>query len=238
MKKLFFLMSLFAYFNVNAQEKVLINDSFAVVRDVGSFDVLEINGPFKVYYSVGAKYRVAVSANSENARDRIRVIHSDGALKIDIKDSYKTWFSSGTRYKIYISSPTIRNISASGAVDFFVTDLLKSDALKIKFTGASDFLGKVDCKELQLNLTGASDAELTGNVTQMNASLTGASKLNASTLNVENADIKVTGASEATVKVQKSMHAIASGASHVYYYGNPMSITAKSSGASKIKRRG
>ncbi|MEY3920847.1 MAG: hypothetical protein RL634_608 [Bacteroidota bacterium] len=236
MKSLVFSMVLFSGMFLNAQEKVIINDPLAVVRDMGSFDGIEISGPFKVYYSVGANYSVAISANSESVRDRIRVKKSGGILMIDLENTYKNWFSNETRLKVYISSPSIKHISASGAVDFFVTDLLKSDDLKIQFTGASDFLGKLECKRLQVHFSGASDIELTGKVNDLDAVLTGACKLNASTMKVENAEVKVSGASKSTINVHNNLHATATGASHIYYYGNPQHIEVSSSGASKIKR--
>ena len=71
MKKLVFLITLLFGLYTQAQEKVIINDPLAVVRDMGSFDGIEISGPFKVYYSVGSSYSVAISANSASARDRI-----------------------------------------------------------------------------------------------------------------------------------------------------------------------
>lgn len=236
MKSLIFFIAFFIGITINAQEKVVINDPLAVVRDMGTFDGIEINGPFKVYYSVGNNYSVAISANSESARDRIRVKKSGGILMIDLENTYKSWFSSESRFKIYISSPTVKYVNASGAVDFFVTDLLKADDLKIQFSGASDFLGKLDCRKLHLQFTGASDIELTGSTLNLDAVLTGASKLNASTLKVENADVKVSGASKATVNVQNSLHGTATGASHLYYYGNPKHLEMNATGASKIKR--
>lgn len=227
-----FLSSLF----LQAQEKLIINDPLAVMRDMGSFDEIDVRGPFKVYYSVGKKHTVAISAGTESARDRIRVSKSGGRLIIELEETYKDWFKSQPRFKVYISSPTVKHISASGAVDFFVTDLLSSDDLKIRFTGASDFLGKLDCENLNLQFTGASDIELTGKVTVLNAVLTGASKLKAATLKVENADIKVSGASNSTISVSNKMNALATGASHITYYGNPPHVDVRSSGASKIKR--
>ena len=159
MKSLLFSIALLCGIFLSAQEKVIINDPLAVFRDMGSFDGIEISGPFKVYYSFGTNYSVAVSANSASARDRIRVKKSGGILMIDLENTYKTWFSNETRLKVYISSPNIKFINASGAVDFFVTDLLKSDDLKVQFTGASDFLGKLECKRLQVHFSGASDIE-------------------------------------------------------------------------------
>lgn len=236
MKKLVFLITLLFGLFTQAQEKVIINDPLAVVRDMGSFDGIEISGPFKVYYSVGSSYSVAISANSASARDRIRVKNSGGILSIDLENTYKSWFNSDTRFKIYISSPTIKSIQASGAVDFFVTDLLKSDELKIQFSGACDFLGKLDCRRLDLHFSGASDIELTGKVYELESTISGACKLNASTLKVENAHVRVSGASKSTVNVHNNFHGSASGASHIYYYGHPEHIELSTSGASKIKR--
>ncbi len=236
MKKLILLFGIFFGLLVNGQDKLIINDHMAVIRDMGSFHGIDISGPFKVYFSVGSRHTVAVSASSEDARDRIQVRKSDGILKVELETSYKNWIPGNTSYKLYISAPSLETIKASGAVDFFVTDVLKAEDLKIQFTGASDFLGKLDCRDLDVHFTGASDIELTGTVDELKAVVTGASKLKASTLKVRNADIRVTGASNSTISVSNNLQAVASGASHIYYYGNPAHVDVSSTGASKVKK--
>lgn len=236
MSKLLLSLGLLFTSFLHAQDKLIISDPMAVIRDMGKFEKIEIHGPFKVYYSVSDKCTVAISAHSESARDRIRVRNNGGVLAFDLESSYRNWISGDNKFKLYISAPTINKISASGAVNFLVTDLLKSDDLNIKFTGASDFLGKLDCDNLHLQFTGASDVELTGRSTNVEAVLTGASKLKASTFKIETADIKVSGASNSTIYVSNKLHAVATGASNIHYYGNPAQVEMSATGASKVKR--
>ncbi|MFM8588390.1 MAG: head GIN domain-containing protein [Bacteroidota bacterium] len=236
MKQLFTLLGLIFFGLLQAQDKLIINDPMAVKRDIGRFSKIEIHGPFKVYYSVSDTYTVAISANSESARNRIRVKNNGGVLMFDLESSYRNWISGDGKFKLYISAPTIDEIFASGAVNFLVTDLLKSDDLLIKFTGASDFLGKLDCNQVKLQFTGASDVELTGRAAYVEAVLTGASKLKASTFKIETADIKVSGASNSTIYVSNKLHAVATGASNIHYYGNPAQVEMSATGASKVKR--
>ena len=148
-KLLLFTLLIFSIF-LSAQEKLIMNDPMAVLRDVGSFENIEIAGPFKVYYSIGNSYQVAISAKSSAARDRIQVKKSGNILIIELEKSYRNWIPGDDHFRVYVSSPSVKNITASGAVDFLVTDLLKSNDLKIQFTGASDFLGKLDCQSLDL----------------------------------------------------------------------------------------
>ncbi|GDX44394.1 hypothetical protein LBMAG23_13710 [Bacteroidota bacterium] len=236
MSKLLLSLGLLFTSFLHAQDKLIISDPMAVIRDMGKFEKIEIHGPFKVYYSVSDKCTVAISAHSESARDRIRVKNNGGVLTIDLENSYRNWISVDGKFKLYISAPTIDEIIASGAVNFLVTDLLKSDDLKIRFTGASDFLGKLDCSKLYLQCTGASDVELTGRSADVEVVLTGASKLKASTFKIENADIRVSGESNSSIAVSNKLHAVATGASNIQYFGNPSTIEVSSSGASKIKR--
>jgi hypothetical protein len=87
-----------------------------------------------------------------------------------------------------------------------------------------------------MQFTGASDVELTGRSSEVEAVLTGASKLKAATFKIENANIKVSGASNSTIFVSNKLHAVATGASTIQYYGNPTQVELSSSGASKVKR--
>jgi len=93
MSKLLLSLGLLFTSFLHAQDKLIISDPMAVIRDMGKFEKIEIHGPFKVYYSVSDKCTVAISAHSESARDRIRVKNNGGVLTIDLENSYRNWIS-------------------------------------------------------------------------------------------------------------------------------------------------
>ncbi|MEY3433167.1 MAG: hypothetical protein RL131_1103, partial [Bacteroidota bacterium] len=101
-----------------AQDRLLMNDPNAVLRDIGKFNSVHVNGPFKVYFSEGKQSSLAISASSTEARDKINTYVSGGELHIELETSTLRWITKNDNFKIYISAPTLQSIHASGAVNF------------------------------------------------------------------------------------------------------------------------
>jgi hypothetical protein len=237
MKKLLLLM-LLVLMNifVQAQDKIIMNDPNIAKRETGSFNAVVVRGPFKVYFSEGKEYEVAVSAKSVSIRDHIVTRVVDNELYIELDKGWASWLGQSPDFRVYLSAPNLRSVKASGAVDFLVADILRANQLALNFSGASDFTGKLDCKELKLVFTGASDMEAMGNTESLDANFTGASKMSAAALKSTNATLNATGASNIRISVSGTLKANATGASNITYYGNPTGRTERSTGASNIKK--
>lgn len=234
----YFLLPVFliAGFFAKGQEKMLMKDPNAVIRDLPDFHSLVIRGPFKVYYSASNDHAVAVSGSTAEARNNIVTKVSGSVLNISLENSGMKWWGKSPEFRIYISSPTLRRISASGAVDVVLVDVLKSDALELEFTGASDLAGKIECNTLNLTCTGASDLELNGKANVISARLTGASSMKAAAFTVKEASLTATGASNIKIGVTDHIKANATGASNITYFGNPGHLENTATGASSIKK--
>ncbi len=74
-------------------------------------------------------------------------------------------------------------------------------------------------------------------MTNLESEASGASGIYADSLNVENADVEANGASKIVVSVNNELKADASGASSIYYTGEPKDLVSKSSGASSVKKK-
>lgn len=228
----FFIASLLG----KSQDKLLMNDPNAVLRDVGKFDAVHVNGPFKVYFSEDKHTSLAISANSTDARDNIKTYVSNGELHIELETSAWKWITKNHSFKVYISAPTITFINASGAVNFILVDILKGEEIKLKFTGASDLIGKIECNELFADFSGASDLELNGKSKTLVAKFTGASSMKSAAFLTTEADLRASGASAIKVGVSSKIKAVASGASSIVYFGSPSMKDNNASGASTIKK--
>jgi hypothetical protein len=221
---------------VRGQEKMLMKDPNAAIRDLSDFHSVVIRGPFKVYYSNSKDHAVAVSASSTDARDRIVTKVSGSVLNISLESGMIKWWGKNQEFKIYVSSPSLKRISASGAVDIVLVDILKGDDLELEFTGASDLIGKIECNTLNLTCTGASDVEMNGKAMSINARLTGASSMKAAAFTVKQAELTATGASNIKIGVTDHIKANATGASNITYYGDPKHLENTATGASSVKK--
>ena len=219
-----------------AQDRLFMNDPNAVLRDIGKFNSVHVNGPFKVYFSEGKQSSLAISASSTEARDKINTYVSNGELHIELETSRLRWVTINHNFKIYISAPTLKSIHASGAVNFVLVDILNGEDIKLKFTGASDMVGKIECDELNADFSGASDLELNGKAKSLVAKFSGASSMKSAAFLSNDANLHASGASTIKVGVSTSIKAVASGASTIIYYGSPSTKDNNASGASSIKK--
>jgi hypothetical protein len=237
MKKSFIALLLFFYGCAGAQDNATIEDKNVRIRQVGNFNEIEVRGPFTVYFSEGKNFDLAVSASDKSVRDRIVTKVVNGILQISLgEQSWRGW-QPNLKLKVYISSPNLKKIQASGACEFIVHDVIKSPSLDMIFSGASDFKGRIEVEKLNVIFSGASDLTISGTANDAKITVSGASDFKGFSLKTENTEASSSGASSIQISANKSIKAIASGASDIAYKGNPSIISQKSSGASSIVKK-
>jgi hypothetical protein len=212
-----------------------VNDPNAEVREAKNYHGISVSGSFNVYITQSSEEAVAVSASETKYRDRIKVEVKDGILHIRYDNGGK-WNSGNKRLKAYISVKNIDKLTISGACDVFISGTLKSDALTINQSGASDLKGKIDVKKLTVDLSGASDITVTGTANQLDVEASGASDFKGFDLVTDYCDARASGASDIRITVNKELSASASGASDVHYKGEAKVRDLKTSGASSVNR--
>lgn len=234
-KSLLILIVSLCIFNAQAQ-KTVIHDANAELRaGVKGFHGIEVSNAINLYLSQGDAETVVVSAPDAKWRDRIRTEVRDGILRIYLENNH---FSLGnTKLKAYVSYTLLDRLDASGASDIFVDGVITADNLDVTLSGASDFRGAVNVKELKMNQSGASDARITGAVSgTASFESSGASDVKGYDLVVQNCDVHASGASDIHITVNKDITADVSGASSVHYKGNGAVRELHSSGASVVKK--
>ncbi len=232
----YLLIALIAFSFTSARAQTVINDKNVQQRDVNKFWGIKVSGGIDLYISQSNDYALAVSASEEKYLDEIVTTISDGILTISQKN---TGFrmSGDRKLRAYVSFKELESLEATGASDIIINDELKSNALRMKLSGASDIRGKVDIENLVMNISGASTLKLNGHTTNLTLEASGASDLKNYELSVDNCIAVVSGASDIRLTINKSISAKASGASTLYYKGQPQQRNVESSGASSIAQR-
>jgi len=233
-KTLLFLAAGFLALAANAQ-KTVVHDPNAQIRPLKGYHGIEVSDAIDLYLSHGDEETVVVSARDIKWRDRIRTEVVDGILRISLPKH--GWSMGNLKLKAYVSFTTLDRLTASGASDVFVDGVIAGDQLSISLSGASDFKGAVNVKQLRMDQSGASDAHLTGAVSGL-ASIhsSGASNIKGYDLVTESCDVHASGAADIRITVNKELSADLSGSSNVYYKGAGVIRQTHSSGASNIKK--
>lgn len=231
-KYVVFLLLMTGTFGLSAQK---INDPNAEVRAAKDFHGISVGHAFDVYLSQGNEEAVAVSAADVKDRERITVDVKDGILYIGLDKGWK-WSNGNKKLKAYISFKKLDKLDVSGACDVVVAGSIASQKLQIKQSGASDFKGKLDVRELWIDLSGASDMVVSGSVSSVHIEASGASNFKGYDLVTENCSAKASGASDIKITVNKEINAQASGASDVRFKGEGVIKELKSSGSSSVSK--
>jgi Putative auto-transporter adhesin, head GIN domain len=238
MKKSSILLAFLALATViRAQDKVIVNDANAQVRNLSSFSEISVGGSVDLYLSPDDHEVVVVSASSPEYRDRIRTEVQGGQLKIWFDNKGLGRWPSNMNLKAYVSFRSLNKLIASGSSDVFVNGVIRSDKLELRLSGASDFKGAVRVGELFMEQSGSSDSQISGSAGKVAIHLSGASDVKGYGLEVDYCDVHASGASDVQITVQKELSVNASGASDVNYKGNAVTREAKTSGASSVSRK-
>ncbi len=216
--------------------QTVINDKNAVVRNVSAFSGIKVSGGIDVYLSQGDDYALAVSASEEKFRDEIKTEVNNGILTISYSGS-SLRYNTNRKLRAYVSFKTLESIEASGACDLIFSGNVNANSMKVKLSGACEIKGSLAITNLQLDLSGASTVKLNGTVQNLKIDASGASDIKSYDLAVDNCVADLSGASDVRLTVNKSLAAKASGASNLYYKGNPDRKDVNTSGASNISQR-
>jgi hypothetical protein len=260
MKKIVLFILLFIVFTVQAQTKMgVIYDENVQVRKLPNFTSIRVSNAIELFISQSNKTEIAVSAKSDEYRNRIITEVVGGTLIIRMADNYKRWWKWGNedyRIKAYVSVNELYALTASGATNIKIVNGLSSEKLKINLSGASDLKGDIKAETLITELNGASnfkgtvqasafsvkgsgacDIEISGAGEDLIVEVSGASSVKMYNYLVKGASVDASGASSVKVNVSGMLKAYATGASSIDYKGAATIKEMKSSGASNVKHR-
>lgn len=181
-------------------------------RDLDAFTGIDVSGGFQIEITAQKDFAVEVEAD-DNLLPLIKTEVRGGVLHIETEQRV----SSENGLKIRISAPDIDDIDASGASRVNLA-AVKNDNLRVHTSGAS-----------RITLSGETDEFI--------VEASGACTVEAGNLKARKADVDISGASTVIVFATDDLRSEASGASKIFYSGNPKNIEKSSSGASTIREK-
>ncbi len=227
-------------------------------KEFSGFTSVDAGSAFEVEITRSDSFSVVISAE-ESLFDYVEVTKTGSELKIYLNPRHIfTDFTIGAKtLKAKITMPAIGELRLSGASKGIITGFKSSSDFDtnvsgasqleivdcqvgnadIEVSGASGISGNLTAADIDLEVSGASSAELSGAADDIFLDVSGASKADMTDFQVRNADIELSGASEATMNVKGKLDIELSGASRLYFYGNPSIGKQDVTGASTIKHK-
>ena len=168
---------------------------------------------------------------SHDILQHLNIWRTDEGLRIRVDEDY---INLKNKPKVIIMMPELHELDLSGAVEC-KTGHFGGEHLNISLTGACDAIIEAEYGDINANLSGVSSLDISGRAKSVNYEISGASKINSKDLEIENADIHLSGASKIILGNSKSISGEVTGACKVEYLGNP-TLHLSNDGVSKIKQ--
>lgn len=203
--------------------------------DFSGFDKIEATFRFDLEIIESSEYTVVVKG-PKSKMNKLEARQSNGKIIFDIDERNWRWFdhADDERVKLFITTPVLTDLDLSGACSAKVRGFAQ-DQVTISLSGASEANVSVDAERLVAKLQGASNLKLYGEGKEMDAHLTGASTLEAYDYEVDYAEVRAQGASNAEVYINREITGRASGLSNIKYRG-PGNIQGNRRSADGIRR--
>jgi hypothetical protein len=225
---------------------------------VGEFSEVDASHAVEFEIVPGPEHKVKAVGDGRMI-DRLHVEVSGETLRIGLKHGIGIFSRGGFsgNAKVMVTMPKLRKVNVSGAcggsvkgfksADDFDLGLsgasraeidLEAGKTSITISGAGRLSGALNAQRTDITLSGASRCQLTGTGGNTNLTVSGAGHADLSGFSMRDADIELSGASQARIKMEGKLNAELSGASHLEYKGNVTLGRTSTTGASKLRGGG
>ena len=230
MKKILSLFAAFLVFFSSFADPAVVTKKFKVAN----FKSIELGSAFEVHVHKGNVYAVSITGREKDIEE-LEVNTSAGKLEIGYEEGWKwSWNNSRSKVVVNITLPRLESGEFTGACKVDLQGFSNEEEMRLLFSGAAKGTAEgLRADKLKVELSGASDCRISGQSEYLKVDASGASHLKALEFLSRHVDVEASGASSASVQVQKSLKVDASGASHVKYKGSPI-ISKDLSGAASL----
>jgi hypothetical protein len=201
---------------------------------ISDFDKVDISHSFVVDIKQGENFSVIIRVD-DNLVEQLQVEKFGSTLKIGLKPGVS--MVSNATLEAEITMPELTGLDLSGASNATISGFKSTKNLTVDLSGASSLRGDIEAGDTSFDLSGSSDANLTGSGGNLTLDASGSSDVDLNDFPVADAKIDASGASTVTVNASGRLDVEASGASNVYYLGDPSVGTIDTSGASSVESK-
>ncbi|MCK7557349.1 DUF2807 domain-containing protein [Chitinophaga sedimenti] len=143
-------------------------------REVREFSGVDLRGNMNIYISQGAVRKVEVETD-DNVQEYIELEEDGGQLIV--KQRNNTSISTNRDIRVYITVPSLNDVSISGSGNIYIKDKFTStDRMAFSISGSGNLkAGDIDAPEVRADIAGSGNMELKGNTRDVKVSIAGSS---------------------------------------------------------------
>ncbi len=215
------LLSVFLFFylpGLNTISQTIKGDGNVVTQErvVPPFRGIIATGSFELFLTQGEEQKIVIEADQNLHNLLISNVRNE-MLNVQIIGEVRKAKS----LKVFITLVNIEHLIAIGAVDIRTDTTIITERLAVFISGISSIKLNISAKELEFEITDGAYSYLQGEVENFDIRVTDEAEINAFNLIAKNCDAKVSGYSDAKLNVLDEMKLRVTGASNLYYKGNP-----------------
>jgi hypothetical protein len=199
---------------------------------VSPFDEIEISGPVKLVLRQDSSFAITVSADS-NIVGKIKPSVSGNTFKVSLDPMQ---YCGTDSIVIHAGIGALKEIKAGGASKVYSEAKLNVADLKLDLSGATDLNLDINAGNVETEIDGAAKLVLSGQAGAHNLNSKGTVQLDAFNFVVGRYDLKIEGTGKSNINVLNDLKVRTSGASAIYYKGNPKNVSDKKSGTSTLQK--
>lgn len=206
-------------------------------RELSDFDAIAIRYPAEVIVRQGKTASVKIEAEDNLLPQLTTEVEGNTLVFKNGESNFSKRVKPTSAVKVTITVTELKEISlaSAGSLEAFG---LKGGDFELKLSGAGDAtLTEVEFDSFSVTLSGAGEIKADGKVERLKVTISGLGDFKGADLQTMTADILISGAGNATVRVEQELTARVSGAGSVGYYGSP-DVTKTISGAGSVDKKG
>ena len=204
-------------------------------RTTVSFNKIDNQGDFNVYYIHDTVFRVIVEAES-NLIPHIRTVVNGNTLEIDTRENLNNNYA----MKVVVYSPVLDAVTLSGS-GLINTGLVHTDNFVVKLSGSGDIYGDantdyfetvisgsggidfvVNSVNTKAVISGSGNIKLSGESTYADYLISGSGNIESYNLLLNECTAKISGSGNIYTNVSDYLNVKISGSGDLYYIGNPI----------------
>lgn len=215
------------------------NDQITRTVTVADYDEISITGSMDVELVPGPEGQITVTAPS-NISQYIKIESQNKALQI-YSDQWKNigfnvQFGNNNRTLVRVPVQTLSRITLTGSGKLDLQNSIVSDKLIVNLLGSGNMNLNVNAGELESNTSGSGNIAIQGKSNNYLAQVFGSGSIDASQMEAQSVNAKITGSGDIRLWAIQSMKAETFGSGNILYKGNPTVNDIRVSGSGEINK--
>ena len=204
-------------------------------RNLSDYDGIHLSVPGTLFYTQANDFKVEIEAQ-QNIIDVIETYLVNGTeLRIKMKNNVN--IRKHDPIRVYVSGPTVRNLTVSGSGNIKVPQPVQSSDIRMGISGSGNIeVSRLQATQVTATISGSGDLSIRdGNANHTSANVSGSGNIDFLSFVSRKANAVISGSGNIRLHVSDELDARISGSGEIIYKGTPV-VTTHISGSGRVAK--